>query len=604
MNGGRLIGPALLTASAALLLLPGLGRSDLFNPDEPREAEMAREMAATGDLLVPRLNGEPFLEKPPLQYWMVGTAYRLGGGAAEGTARAVSSLCGVAAVLLTWFFGRRMVGETAALLGAAALLTSFEFWWVARRCTIDMPLLLLVLIACGALFRGMTAGPGDPAGAASPAGARGRAAWLLLGYAAAGAAVMQKGIIGLGLPMLAAGGFLIRRRNWRGLLRHGMIPGALLALLPAVGWTLLLWRRLGEGAAREFVWVNNVQRFIGGAAGKGHEQPLHYYLPTLLLEMAPWSLLLPFAIGAAWVALRPGTAGGDAPPPGGERAGLPFLLSWLLLPLLVLSIASTKRGTYLLPLYPAAALLVGWFLSRMDESAGAGAGRWRSLRRIAPALLFGTAVALSAAGLGLLRAARPLDWAAPTILLAALLPAGVAAFRALRSERGATAGFYAAAMTGAVHLALALGVLPGAVAAYGGGREAGTVLGRLAEQGDRIVLYRFQQGMLGNVLFYARRTFPNLDEPAALVAHLRGRPEGAHDRFGPRPMALVREDHYLDLRDGLPVRTVVTRRFARRPPPFGRAAAPLVLVAAEEIGDNAARPAASVAPPMNGGPPG
>ncbi|MGH9797909.1 MAG: hypothetical protein ACRD5D_07095, partial [Candidatus Polarisedimenticolia bacterium] len=203
-----------------------------------------------------------------------------------------------------------------------------------------------------------------------------------------------------------------------------------------------------------------------------------------------------------------------------------------------------------------------------------------------------------------LRAARPFDWASPTILLAALLPAGVAAFRALRSGQGARAGFLAAAMTGAVYLALALGVLPGAVAAYGSGRETGAVLGRLADQGDRIVLYRFQQGMLGSVLFYAGRTFPNLVEPAALEAHLRARPDGAHDRFGPRPMALIREDVYLDLRDRLGVRTVVTRRFARRPSPLGRAAMPLLLVAAEEIDDNAARPGGVVEPPGAGGPPG
>src|SRR5262245_25739746 len=115
----------LIIAAGAILLFTGLGRADLFNPDEPREAEMAREMLVSGDHVVPRLNGEPFLEKPPLFYWLVVTAYRAAGGPSEAAARVVPAIAGLLCLLMTWILARRILGETTALLAALILLTGF-----------------------------------------------------------------------------------------------------------------------------------------------------------------------------------------------------------------------------------------------------------------------------------------------------------------------------------------------------------------------------------------------------------------------------------------------------------------------------------------------
>src|SRR5881409_2444321 len=138
-TAGRLAQGMMVFPLAAILLLAMLGRSDLFNPDEPREAEIAREMWASGDFLVPRLNGEPFLEKPPLFYWLVVPVYRLAGDPGEFGARLVPAIAGVLSVLLLYLFGRDLVGERGALLGSLVLLTSFQFFWTSRRCMIDMP---------------------------------------------------------------------------------------------------------------------------------------------------------------------------------------------------------------------------------------------------------------------------------------------------------------------------------------------------------------------------------------------------------------------------------------------------------------------------------
>ena len=168
-EGGAWKRAAAIAAAGMVLLFTALGRADLFNPDEPREAELAREMAVSGDLLVPRLNDHPFLEKPPLFYWLVVSAYRASGGPGEAAARLAPAMAGLLTILLTWFLGRGLAGERGAVLGALILLTAFEFWWLARRCMIDMPLTFAVTLACLALHRGIVLG-----------GPR-RGAWLLAG---------------------------------------------------------------------------------------------------------------------------------------------------------------------------------------------------------------------------------------------------------------------------------------------------------------------------------------------------------------------------------------------------------------------------------------
>jgi 4-amino-4-deoxy-L-arabinose transferase-like glycosyltransferase len=561
-----------ILVAAVVLLCSALGRADLFNPDEPREAEMAREMWESGDLLVPRLNGEPFLEKPPLFYWLVVSAYRLAGGPSEGAARAVPAIAGVLCVLLTYLFGRGIVGERGAALAAIVLLTAFEFWWLSRRCLIDMPMALMVLVACGALHRGAVAG------------GRRSAAWLLLGYLAAGAAVLFKGIIGAGIPALALGGYLLVRRDWRGFLRHGLVPGLILALLPTAIWGACLRLRLGEAAAREFFWVNNVLRFTGGATGKGHTQPFYYYVPTFLLDFAPWSLLVPFAAAAALLLLKHSRT-----EESGERDSILYLLSWFVVPFVVLSIASTKRGIYLVPIYPAAALLIGWWMTRAGSWAGDALPRWKAALLLpagAPlSLLLAGTITLGAALLFALLTVRPLDWFAPTASLALLLPAGIAAYRALRARRPSRAAFLCAALAGLVYLGAATLVVPKVVDEGVSARETGSSLREMIVRGDRIAFYRLPQGSIGGILFYAGLTVPNLRTPENLESHLRS-PGGVPGT--PRSMALIREEDHRELAPRLAIPTTVARRFDRPWMYFEAPRRGLLLVVGGGIEDNAA----------------
>jgi len=210
----------ILAAVGGVLLFAGLGRADLFNPDEPRESEMAREMLTTGDHVVPRLDGEPFLEKPPLFYWLVVSAYRVGGGPSEAAARAVPALAGFLCLFVTFALARRLFGEGTALLAALILLTGFESFWLARRTLIDMPMTLAILVACDALHRVVTAERRTPPG------------WLAAAFAALAAALLFKGVVGAAIPGLAVAGWLLWRLDLRALWRRGLAVAGLLSIVP------------------------------------------------------------------------------------------------------------------------------------------------------------------------------------------------------------------------------------------------------------------------------------------------------------------------------------------------------------------------------------
>jgi len=555
-RSGRLSAAVVVLAVAAATLLSGLGRSETYNPDEPRELEIAREMAASGDLVTPRLNTEPFLEKPPLFYWLVSSAYRIAGGPGETPGRVVPAVAGILTVLLTFILARALVGEATAMLAALVLLTSFEFFYIARRTMIDMPLTLATTAACVGLYFGIAApGAGGVAGASGGAGrtirGRRRWPWLALGYLALAAALLLKGIVGAGIPGLAVAGWIGARRDWKGIVRHGLIPGALLALLPVGLWVAALHNRLGAAAVREFVVVNNIMRFTGSAA-KGHDNPGWFYLPTLLTDMTPWSILLPFALVAAL-----GAAARRHP-------GLRDMALWFGLPLAFLSIASTKRGIYLLPIYPPAAILVAWWLAG-GEGAPHAPGRGR---RVGLWLLFVMLILVAVTVLVIGIAGRPGERLIPALLGALLAWPVAASWGAASRGDGRRLGLAVAGGT-ALILVAALGwAVPGIVNHGVSVRPAAGELRAFADAGDRIALYRLNEGMMGGFLFYSGRTYPRLGNADDLRHYLEGDQAG-----GGRALVLMPSGLFDEAARSLPFPILEARRFAFRKLPRANAGA-------------------------------
>ena len=368
---GRL--QAALMAAAAVLLLAGLGRIDAWAPDEPRYLHVAESVRALengpADLVLLRLNGEPYTQKPPLYFWLAALGGIPTGHVGEVAARLPSALAGIGVVALTLLLGSRLFGGRVGLLGALLLLTVFEFAHLGRRIQLDM---LLTLCELGALFLFWRVDRG--LGRRAPQVA---ALHLLLGLG-----VLTKGPVGFLVPLLVMLAYLGWERRLRDIVRVLPLWGFALSLGPGLLWIAGATALAPAGFAEEAVGTNVIGRYF---AGTSHERPPWYFLYQFPVDFLPWTFLWPIV----WWAGRRVFAEETSEPGDGERRAWRFLLAWVGASFVFFSISAGKRGLYLLPAFPAAALLCSAALGRML------AGRASIPRLLAAA--FGVLAALLAA---------------------------------------------------------------------------------------------------------------------------------------------------------------------------------------------------------------
>ncbi len=351
-----------LLLAFALAWFGTLQQRRLINPDEGRYAEIPREMVASGDWLTPRLNDIKYFEKPALQYWATAAAFTVF-GEHHWTARLWPALTGFLGVLATAFATARLFGLQAGLMAGAVLAGSVLWNVIGHVNTLDMGVSFFL---AGAVFA-LCLGQRDEA---SPAAGRRwqDAAWVLLALA-----ILSKGLIGLVLPAAAAviyalwqrdPGFILRIRPWRGLL-------ILLAI--TAPWFIAVSLANPE-FARFFFIHEHFERFLTKAHGR--YQPLWYFLPILLLGMLPW-------LGS----LAQGIAAGFRSEPGRLFQPRRFLLVWVVLVFAFFSASSSKLASYILPIFPALAALIGLHLA---GHAGSRRIEWQAL----PAIIAGGACLL------------------------------------------------------------------------------------------------------------------------------------------------------------------------------------------------------------------
>ncbi|HEO70026.1 MAG TPA: glycosyltransferase family 39 protein, partial [Candidatus Hydrogenedentes bacterium] len=196
----RVLHYAVLLSVAALLLVTNIDGYDLWPPDEPRFAEVAREMIQSGDFLVPRVNGEPYLEKPPLLFWAIAAASAPFGEVTSVSARLPSIIAALIALLCTYRLASRLMGARVGLWSAIVLMTNVRFAWQGRMGQIDM-----LLTAClSAAFLAFWRWHETP-----------RRRWLFTFYAAIAMAVYAKGPVGILLPLMLAIAFYWHKRDRR-----------------------------------------------------------------------------------------------------------------------------------------------------------------------------------------------------------------------------------------------------------------------------------------------------------------------------------------------------------------------------------------------------
>ncbi len=414
-----------------LLLLPGLGMIDLWEPDEPRIAQVAEELRASehgaSGLVLLRLNGEPYTQKPPLYYWIAAALGAPGGRVAEVPARLPSALAGLALVVLVLVAGPRWVDPRGAVWGAALLLTVREFPHLARRAQFDVLLALFetaALVAFWRLDRGI--------------GQRGRN--LALMHGAMGLAVLTKGPVGLLIPLLVVAAYLLAERRLREIGRVLPLWGFALSAGPALLWLAGAVALAPAGFLGEAVGENVLGRFLSGTS---HERPFYYYLYQFPVDFLPWTLLWPLVVWAG--RHRVFTAGANAE----RRRGWRFLLAWIGASLVFFSLSAGKRGLYLLPAFPAAALLCGDALALALAERHA-VPHWAS--RVAAVLAGALVLAGLGAGAALVVGDLPVATAPAAGFAAAVVASAVTAALAWRAlqRRGATPAAYAACAVGVV----------------------------------------------------------------------------------------------------------------------------------------------------------
>jgi 4-amino-4-deoxy-L-arabinose transferase-like glycosyltransferase len=339
-----------LTVCSVLFFLIGLGNHDLWNPDEPRVAGITAEMARDGDLVIPRLNKEPFLEKPPLYFWASSAVMNLLGENAY-TARLISALSGLFGVLVIFVLARSMgFSPLAAFLSGFVLATSPQYWDLSRRCLIDMTLCFFIACCMASYFQAIQASQKTKT-------------WSVLFVLSLSCAVLTKALVGLVIPLSALSVWLIIREEFSLRPWALLLVGSVLCFIPFVIWLVFLYKGMGWGGVYEVVWTNNFGRFSGSRGA--HIQPLFYYLYDFPSKFLPWTLFIPLAAIYHFQGIVNQK----------KRNPSLFILAWFIAPFVLLSFSAGKRGIYLIPLFPAMALFVGTALGAVLEGKR-DPGKW------------------------------------------------------------------------------------------------------------------------------------------------------------------------------------------------------------------------------------
>ena len=312
----------ILLVLSSIFLLAGLGSYSLKEPDEGRYAEIPREMVETGDYTVPRLNDVRYFEKPPLLYWAVSLSYKVF-GVSEWSFRFPNALAALLCVFSLFFFVRRWTDDLAAFLGSLVLLSSFGFFAMARIVTTDMLLtfwLFLSLLCFYGYYR-ERCGP-----------------FLWGFYAAMALATLTKGPVS---PVLLCGAlliFLFMEGNLAFVKEMKLIRGIALYCLIAAPWFVIISIREKEFFTFFFI-DQHVLRFI--STKHKRSGPVYYFIPVLFGGMLPWSLYIPRAFAMAW-----------------KKSECRLFAIWSALVFVFFSLSGSKLPPYILPAFPALAILI------------------------------------------------------------------------------------------------------------------------------------------------------------------------------------------------------------------------------------------------------
>jgi 4-amino-4-deoxy-L-arabinose transferase-like glycosyltransferase len=325
---------AILLGLAACVFFVGLGSLPLTEPDEGRNAEVAREMIVLHDWVTPHFDTLPYLDKPAVFFWLVAGSMRVF-GTSEWAARLPSALAALGTLLLVWWLARRMFGDSAGTTAGIMFATAPLVMVFARVVVFDMTLTFLVTLALAAFWIAQV-----------DEGSRRRFEYLM--FAAAGAATITKGPVGFLVPALAILLYAAVQRRLADLRKIAWARGIAIFLAVSLPWFIAASLRNPDFPRYAF-WNESIVRFTTARAHRGGS--LFYYIPVFLVGFMPWSFTLTFAALnrlKRWRRLREPDHTAEA-----------FLLCWAATVFLFFSLSHSKLPAYFLPAIPALAVFMG-----------------------------------------------------------------------------------------------------------------------------------------------------------------------------------------------------------------------------------------------------
>ena len=500
--------PWWLLGLCLIVSFAGILDRDVWTPDEPREAAIVLDMSRTGNVIIPRLAGLPFVEKPPLSPAVAAGFARLLGPVVgyTGAIRLSTAMWGLGCLAATFLLTRRLYDRNRALLACVILSTMVGFVENMHWIRVDAALAFFVIASVWCLVEVYL---GGRRWYCLPAGLLGAGAFLSKGVI--GPLLIGIGWLGLAIPWFAA-----RRRPSADLFIVQHLLALLAFMVPAGAWMVMLRRQGGPELWHQWFYENHFGRLTGSATALGHirTNPF-YYLRTLVLYTLPWLPALAPALAGTVRDLRARRAIGPA------RV---FLLTWSAGALALLTISKTKRDMYLTPMLPALAALC------VDGWAGAPPRWLRSFANIwiGLCLLVLAASFLSPAWAGLLTARAPQkmvsalrDFGPRQVVAGAALV--VALFVAFRRTGSLSTAFRLAGVTALLYIGIF--AVPAKALDAEKSLKAGVqaFAARIpAERRARIAGWNFNETARAMFYYYADWSVPLVEDPKRMAQIIRG----------------------------------------------------------------------------------
>ena len=474
---------AAVLAAAVVLTFYRLGAGTLWDQDETKYAQVAREILQTGDPVTLHVNGGPWYVHPPLYMWLVAATGRVA-GFSTFTVRFWSGVFSVVAVYATMLLGRALFNARTGLLAGAVLAVTFHFLVQSRLAVFDTVLVAFMLLAAYSGVRGYQTG---------------RRGDYLRFFVFAGLATLTKGPIGLVLPGLVMVAFVTARRAWPRWREVPWTAGFILYVLIGLSWYAAETVLHGGTFIRVVLGYYGVGRFFGVVENQAG--PWYYYAPILIIGAFPWTAFWPAAGVWHWRRRR--------------EDGSLFILLWCGVVVVFYSLAQTKLPNYVLPVYPLAAVGVAAVWDGVFDRPRATRIWWLATSAVFLGGLVGALEGSIGHYLGRLYPRQYAEFSHLLIPSAAALAAGVAVAIVLLLA-GRRAGAFVA-LCAAMTLTW-LGVLRWVLPLVESQKPMPVAARAIAAQwrpGDRIVGYRLD--IYSSLIYYSGHHVRWLDAPLELA---------------------------------------------------------------------------------------